>query len=260
MIDKRSLCRVLLVLIFIVTSIIAQTQEENPRPFPALLTLNAGIGHYAIRDEVISKEKYEGLVVPFEIIWNQARETYSWQFDMLYKQGSHLENYNTTADIREFTMSWDYLYKLTPINLCGRNLAIDVGPSPEIFIHFRQQKIAEFTSDLYSFAMLMSIGSNVGLVYDMSPKLKLENFNRVSILSVGLRMTDFRDDDNNDKLIKPLSLLNGLNFRSDLGVRYWLTDMFSVKVSYSLYVTRISAWDYYLAANDNLNVSLSILF
>ncbi len=260
MVDKNFTCLTVLVLGLITTVIIAQEQAENQNYFPTQVTINNGMGYYAIRDEVFSKEKYAGKVVPFEIIWNQERGKYFWQFDMLYKQGTHLENYHTTADVREFTMSWDYLYKRSPIDLFGRSLSLAVGPSPEMFIHVRQQRIAEFTSDLYSFAMLISISANTRLVYDLSPKIKIENFNRLSLLSVGLRMTDFRNNDNNDKIYKPLSVFSGLNFKSDIGVRYRLTDMFSVKVAYSIYITRISAWDYYLSANDNFNVYISILF
>jgi hypothetical protein len=111
---------------------------------------------------------------------------------------------------------------------------------------------------IISNAVLISIGINAKCIYYLSQKFQFEGFIRSSILSIGIRMVDL--EDNNEKAVKPLTAISGLNYKNNFGIRYLLTSHISIKLSYCLKITRIDAWDYFISSNDNLYFSTTLTF
>ena len=248
----------LLFLLLLSIRLNGQKITKSEKNLATSVYVKSGFGYYAIRDEVISKEKYQGTVVPFELIWKQQRENYDWQFSGFYQQGSTIKNYNVACDIRVMQLSWDYLYTVSRGTLFSKQLNLEVGPSPEIFVHFRQQDIVETRTELYSFASLISMAANARADYTISNKIGLDIFARLSLLSVGLRMVDFEKSD--EKFMKPLTALKGLNYNQGISLNYSIFSGLALSATYQLNITRISAWEYFISSNDNFLLVLSYSF
>ncbi len=151
------------------------------------------------------------------------------------------------------------LYPLPEFSLFSKEAYAYVGPSTEVFVYANKQNIAVSGFDYaQSLAMLLSLGVESEVIVPISSGLQAEGSLGLSVLSLGFRMVDMEEEDVSPA--KLLTVLSGTNGSMRLGVRYYVFDNLSAKLSYRLHVTRISSWDPLLSAGDNLHVSLTYGF
>ncbi len=257
MVNKfTSICFAILIC---VANLPGQDSLDCKRTFPSGITIEYGFGNYSLKDEYISKEKYSGTLPYYSIGWARHHETYVYRLDMSYRNSNNIKNYNVTTNITQFTLNQGFLYTLRNISIFQKNLYLWLGPSTEFFFFYNDQNIAVSGFDYaQSLAGLFSIGLNINGIYPLRYHLQLESCLRLTVLSLGFRRVDNEEDD--QSAVKLLTLFSGLNSSFDLGVRYYLLDRLSVKLSYKFELTRISAWDPLLSASDNLIFGLTYSF
>ncbi|MBM4159842.1 MAG: hypothetical protein FJ217_01955 [Ignavibacteria bacterium] len=250
----------ILLLLFLVTANLYGQDPSSPRGvFPVGITAEYGVGKYSVRDEYISKEKYSGTLPYFNLTWSKFHDTYGYFLAAEFQTSNKVKNYNVSAEVYQFSLHQGFLYPLAQASLLTKDLHLFLGPSTELFFFYNKQDIAVSGFDYaQSFAMLISLGAQSEVIVPISSGLQAEASLGLSLLSLGFRMVDMEEEDVSPA--KLLTVLSGTNGSIRLGVRYYVFDNLSAKLSYRLQVTRISSWDPLLSAGDNLHVSLTYGF
>jgi len=245
--------------ILIAGSLFGQDSLIYQSIFTTGISAEYGLGSYSVRDEYISKEKYQGTLPYLKVNWARSHNNYVYQLYLEYRSSSKIKNYNVAADIYQFSLNQAFLYSLPKMSLFTRGVFIFLGPATELYFYYNDQNIAVSGFDYaQSFASLFSLGLNSEFIYPLEYGFQVEGFLKLSVLSLGFRMVDSEEDE--ESPVKLLTLLSGTNASFGLGVRYYLIDNLSMKLSYRLHVTRISSWDPLISASDNLIVTLTYGF
>jgi hypothetical protein len=97
----------------------------------------------------------------------------------------------------------------------------------------------------------------------LGEKLKFESSLQMNAFSVVIRMPEIIEVDNNgedESRLKLLTPFSGLNSQINFGMRYYPVKALSLKLGYEFHLTRITTWEYLLAANDNIIFSVTYHF
>lgn len=227
--------------------------------FPEGISIEFGLGHYAVKDEYISKEKYSGTLPHYSLGWARNHGAYVYHLDLFYRNSSNIENNNVSTDITQFTLNQGFLYPTGKISLFRKSLELWLGPSSEFFFFYNDQNIAVSGFDYaQSSAGLFSIGLFMKGIYPLRRNLQAETSLQLSALSLGFRTVDNEEED--QSAVKFLTAFSGLNYAFDLGLCYHLFKRLSVKLAYQFELTRISAWEPLHSASDNLIIGLNFKF
>jgi hypothetical protein len=240
------------------THLFAQDSTNSAFTFGDGLTLHGGLGYFAVRDEFISNEKYSGSLPLFAASWSRLHDTYGYRLTCAYQFTQSLKNNNVSAEINQFSLGFDFLYPVGKTSLFTKRVFILLGPSSELFVHFRRQNIAgsnESILNAYSFALLISGGIRSEAYCPINSDLQLQSSVGLSILSFGGRIVNPTKSD--ESFFKLLSVWNGLRASAELGVRYRITSSMTGTLGYRLEITRLSAWDNFLAGADFLTITIS---
>ena len=243
---------VVISLIVFCENLSGQASGSTPESiFPLGLSFQVGLGSYAIRDEFISREKYSGALPVYLCTWTDATPSRASQISLEYRSSSTIKNYNVSASIIEFSFGLDYLYSIGKFSILSKDVAAYLGPSPELFLHFRTQNIASGGSAMtraYSAAMLFSAGGTLDLACLLSDDLSADASFATNILSFGGRFVN--PENSSESFLKLLTPFSGIRFKSDIGLRYALSSRFSVRLAYRVEIARINAWDYFISGSD----------
>jgi len=86
---------------------------------------------------------------------------------------------------------------------------------------------------------------------------------QMNVFSVVIRMPEIEKVDNNgedESRLKLLTPFSGLNSQVNFGIRYYPVKALSLKLRYEFHLTRITTWEYLLAANDNIIFTVAYHF
>jgi hypothetical protein len=164
---RKLICFVIsLYLISIIGKISGQENKSSEPAYPSGITVAYGIGHYSIKDEYISGEKYTGSLPYYSLSWAKRHDKYTYVLDMSFRYSDNIQNYNVSTEITQFTLNHGFLYPLRKISLFGSDLFVWLGPSSDFFFLYNKPKIAVSGFDYaQSFAILFSLGFNANAVY-----------------------------------------------------------------------------------------------
>jgi hypothetical protein len=245
--------------LFIVAETLGQDTLSHLNVYPGGVSIEYGIGSYSVKDEYISKEKYSGTLPYYSFGWARKHNKYVYRLEMAFRNSNSINNYNVSTNITQVTLNQGFLYPLKKMTLFKNDLFIWLGPSTEFFFYYSKPNIAVSGFDYaQSFAGLIALGFNADVIYPLKHNFQLESSLSLTVLSLGFRMVDVEEDD--QSLVKPLTLFSGLNSSFDLGARYYIFNRLSVKLAYKFELTRISAWDPLLSASDNVIIGLTYRF
>ncbi|MBS4036091.1 MAG: hypothetical protein KGZ85_16635 [Ignavibacterium sp.] len=258
--NKNHFCFLLMISMLICRgTIYAQDSTNQKSIFPEGISLEYGIGSYAVTDEYISKEKYSGSLPYYSITWANQHSNYIYHLKIDFGNSSEIENYNVSADIYQFTLNQGFSYALPKFTMFNKDAYLYLGPSTELFFYYNKQKIAVSGFDYsQSFALLISAGVNSQLFYKLWNDFNIEGSLDFNVLSLGFRMVDMEEND--ESPAKILTLVSANNVEFTIGPRYYLFDNLSVKAAYLFNLTRISAWEPLLSASDNVVFTLTYGF
>ena len=227
--------------------------------FPEGITIEYGIGNYAVIDDYISTEKYSGSMPYYRILWTKTHDDYVYHLGIDYQYSSDIKNNNVSTDIYQFTLNQGFDYALPKFTLFNNDAFLYLGPSTELFFYYNNQNIAVSGFDYaQSFALLISLGVSSELYYRLSNNFYIETSLDFDLLSLGFRMVDSEETD--ESPVKLLTVISATNTVFRFGPRYYLLDNLSIKAAYLFNLTRISAWEPLLSASDNVVFTLTYGF
>ena len=246
----------LMTLLLILTgTILCQDSINQNSIFPEGVSLEYGIGSYAVTDEYISHEKYSGSLLYYSITWANQHSDYVYHLKIDFGNSNEIKNYNVSADIYQFTLNQGFSYTLPKFTIFDKDAYLFLGPSTELFFYYNKQNIAVSGFDYaQSFALLISAGVNSQLFYKLWDDFNIEGTLDFNVLSLGFRMVDMEEND--ESPAKILTLISANNLVFTLGPRYYLIDNLSVKAAYLFHLTRIDSWEPLLSASDNIVITL----
>ncbi len=250
-----------LAFVLLLTSFSIKAQESAPFKdyFGNGLTLNTGVDLLAIKDEYISQERYTGYSPSFLFDWTKINNSSGFHLSFGIINSAKVTNYNVSANIIEAALDLAYVYRIGNLKIFNHNARFYLGPAPELFFHFRNQDIARGAiMDAYSAAFLFSAGARLDMIMPLSKKWQFEGNIYSSLLSLGGKLIDPRNT--SASIMKILTAFTGLSYKLDLAVRYRLFNNISLKAGYRFGFVRISAWDFFISAKDNFNLSLTYSF
>ncbi|MFC2096480.1 hypothetical protein ACFLQ3_02135, partial [Bacteroidota bacterium] len=110
-----------------------------------------------------------------------------------------------------------------------------------------------------TFGIIGSLGINSEFIYQINSKFKIEGFLRSNLLSFTGKKID-EEVYSNESSPTLLTVFTTTKLDFDLSARYYLFDKVSVSLGYKFDFSRINKWDPYIAASDNLIISLNYKF
>lgn len=236
-----------------------QSSTSEPVGYPGGISLQYGMGSYALKDNYISPERYDGLLPYFALGWTRTHEKYVYKLSFAFRQGDDITNYNVSTQILSFRLSQGFLYPLKPVKLFKRDLGLWIGPSTDIFYYDNNPNIAVSGFDYTnSYATLFSLGFRGDAIYPIAEKLSVESSLQSTILSLGTRSVDSEEGDQSGT--KPLTLASGLHASFDLGIYLDLFHWLSMGLTYKFEITRITEWENILSSTNSAIIDLRIKF
>jgi hypothetical protein len=239
------------------TCVLAQDSTGSRSLFGGGLTLQGGIGTFAVRDEYISGEKYSGSIPFYGVTWSKYHETYGFHLHLEYQNTSNLKDFNVTSAVRQYRMSLEYLYPIADAIMCSKSVKIFLGPTAELFEFHRQDNIIG-PENLQSNVALISGGIKSEAFWSLTKSLQMRAAAHTTLLSMGFHSVN--SNNGNDSPTKLLTLFKGMDADGEIAVSYQLMEPLHASIGYRFDVTRVSAWEYFIAANDNLIISLAYVF
>lgn len=219
--------------------------------YPSGISVEYGAGSYSVSDRYISGEVYHGSLPILSIGWARRHNRYFYRLNVEYRQSDRIHNFNVSTDITQFSISQGFLYPLKKVSLLSKDLFIRMGPETEIFAFTNKPRIAVSGFDYaQSYAGLLSLVYCADALYPLGKNLLVESGLHLSLLSLGLRSVDSEETD--EPVVKPLTLLSGMNSSANLGVKYYLFRPLSVNVEYRFEFLRISSWEMLQSISNNL--------
>jgi hypothetical protein len=244
------------ILLISITRVSAQDSTASRSLFREGLTLEGGVGYAAVRDELISGEKYSGVLPSFAMTWSKYHETYGFRLHVEYQYATDLKEYDVSAELKQFRMSLDYLYPIAVPNLLSRTLSVSLGPAAEMYNYNLRESIAP-SQILQSNFSLVSCGLRAEANWPWTASLEVQAAARLTLVSLGFHSVNSNNSKSASKLLTPFT---GVDADGEIGVCYGLTHSLYGSVGYRFDVTRITAWYFFISANDNLILSLSYFF
>jgi hypothetical protein len=240
-----------------ITCVSAQDSSVSRSLFREGITLEGGIGYVAVRDEFISGERYSGAVPYYGVTWSKYHETYDFRLHLEYQCTANLKEYDLSAELKQFRLSLDYLYPIGEPNLLSKKLSISLGPTAEIFNSDRRQNIVS-SQYLQSKNSLFSCGLRCEVIWMMTASLEVRAAARLTLLSLGIQSV--YSNYGSQSASKFLTAFEGIDAECGIGLCYRLTNWLYGYIGYRFDLTRMTAFDYFITANDNLTLSLTYGF
>jgi hypothetical protein len=225
---------------------------------PTGISLQCGLGQYALRDEYISKERYAGTMPYVSAEWSRFHGKWGYRMSFEFRQATDIRNNNVAAEILHAALYRDYIYPVGRRSLLGKDAYLFLGPATGIHVYFNDQQIAARGAlDIdNSTATLFSLGMNAMAIVPLQANLQLEGSLRLSLIALGARSTDVVEGEGSMGGI--LTVLSGTDPTADCGIRYFIKDKVSLKAAYKLQILSISKWNPLLSVSDNITLSISV--
>jgi hypothetical protein len=254
------------IIIFAISLIIilqapAQDTLNYKTVFPTGIFCGYGQGLYSVKDNYISKEKYSGTLSYFNVEWVRFHNKNGYRLEFEYWNSANINNNNISAEVKQFAFNQDFIYPVGSFSLFYNSIYVFLGPSLQYYyydINYHFVNPGTFIIPK-TFGNMGSLGINTEFIYQVNTKLKIESFLRFNLLSITSKIIDEKKFANEPSPTL-LSVFTATKFDFELFIRYYLIHRVSISLGYKFDLSRINKWDPYIAASDNLIVSLNFKF
>ncbi len=231
--------------------------------YPGGLNIDYGAGHLAVQDDFFSSEKYSGSLPYFKVGWSRLHGNRAFELSLKYGRASQIKNHALATNVMHFSLEWNYLYPVRTFSLFSKKVYAYLGPYAEFYTYYNRLNFANDGIFLdFSFATFFSLGVHPMCIMPLGKKFQFESSLQMNVCSVVIRMPEIivEDDAEDESRLKLLTPFSGLNSQINVGMRYYLLEALSLKLRYELHLTRITTWEYLLAANDNAILTICYHF
>jgi len=249
----------LLVLLICASGMSGQEESADPVLYPGGISLQFGMGPYALKDQYISPERYSGLLPSYALRWTRSHEKYVYSLGFGFGQSDDFKNHNVSSQVLSFKLSQGFLYSLKPVSLFQKKLGFWIGPTTDVFYFQNNPEIAVSGFDYTnSYVTLISLGFRGDAIYPLSKRFSMESSLQLTLISLGLRTVDSEEED--EAGVKLLSPFSGINASWHLGINYAPVEWLSLGVAYRYSLTRVTAWEDLLVAGNTGWATLQFRF
>ncbi|MBC7188232.1 MAG: hypothetical protein H5U38_14505 [Calditrichaeota bacterium] len=236
----------------------AQTGTVPSPAGPRELSVAVGGSHHAVRDELISRQKYAGGSWWWAIGWQNGNGRSSSVFTLDLAAGN-VSNHSVSAQLLAGSLRLAWTYPLGQCSLLGQQLLFCLGPSSGLTLYSRTQNIARGGAtffDAYSLAGLIVLGPRCDLSYRPRERLRADLTLDANALALGGKLIDLRED--KSSMVKILAPWQGFDAVGEMALSYLLAPRLVVRAGYRLHVLRLSAWDFLLLATDTVYCGIGV--
>jgi hypothetical protein len=217
------------------------------------ITLSAGVSYIAVRDEYLSPEKYTATLPIWGVAWSRFSTTFAYRLTFQYQSTTHLKSYNVSADLHQGSVRLDILFPIGDFELMNRKASAWLGPGSEFFAHTRRQRIAGDVKESSTFSSIY--GNVVGqLFYPLASSLNVEAVSSFSLFSLAAKTNVETGSESTTKL---QSLFTSLRAEGEIRLRHRFIGSLSAFAGYRFELTRATAWDFFIAGNDQLLLAIT---
>ena len=204
------------------------------------LNVEYGIGRVALNDEYISAERYTGSLQYIGVWYGRLIDRKGWQLGITNQDGSDLTNHAIRAEFSRVSLNFDQFFQMKAFNLLAKPASWYFGPSVE---YFEYELINQFSSNhkVFSELIMVSMGINAMLEWELSNKLTLSAFVRSNVIGVNAKTHDERRHKDQNSILQTLVKANNLN--GDLVVRYRMIKRISIGLKGKAQYTRSTGWE-----------------
>lgn len=248
----------LVAIVCVVERLGAQTGTLSNHAGHRELSMAVGGSHHAVRDELISRQKYAGGSWWWAIgwwNWNGARSSML----TLDLAAGNVTNHSVSAQLLAGSLRLAWTYPLGQCSVLGQQLLFCLGPSSGLTLYSRTQNIARGGAtffDAYSFAALLVLGPRCDLHYRPRERLRADVTLDANALAVGGKLLDLRED--KSSMAKILAPWQGLDAVGEMALSYLLAPWLVVRVGYRLHMLRLGAWDLLFLATDAVYCGIGV--
>jgi len=226
--------------------------------FPSGISVGYGQGLYSVKDEYISEEKYSGTLPYLNIEWVRFHNKNGYRLEFEYRNSTNIANNNISAEAKQIAFNQDFIYPIGHFSLFSKDVYAYLGPSVQVFyydLYYNFVNPGTFITPK-TYGLILSLGMNTEFIYKVNRKLSIEGFLRSNLISLTGKDVDPAIYDN-DFPPGLLTVITVTKFDFDLSIRYYLVNRISISLGYKFDLSRIDKWDPYIAASDNLIISLN---
>lgn len=228
--------------------------------FSSGISIDYGIGNYSVKDEYISEEKYSGTLPYYNVEWVRFRNNNGYRLQFEYRKSTNIKNNNISAEVQQFAFNQDFIYPIGSFLLFSKNIYAFIGPSLQYYYYDINYNFVRPGTFIFpkSFGNQGSLGINATLIVQLNKKLFFESFIRSNLLSITGKLID--EDAHSKSSPRLLTIFSATKFDFDLSMRYYLIKKISFSFGYKFDLSRINKWEPYIAASDNLIISVHYKF
>lgn len=230
-------------------------QEDDSSSNSFNLSLASGTVMASVKDQNISSQRYSGTLTPIVFSWGHYRKGYDWDLKISYASGT-INNYNVRATLNDFNMTWNYLYPIKDFQLISnRPTSWFGGLSPNLWMYYRKQEIAEPGQFLYSVKIALNMSLSTGLKGSLSNKIGYRISSRFNLISYAL--SSEVNEGNTGTSTKLSTVFSTPLLESELAMHYQLISWLKMGLGYRFKYYNHESLS---LANDSFTVSLSATF
>jgi len=247
--------------LFVTMELPGQDTTDYKTAFPSGISVGYGQGLYSVKDEYISGEKYSGTLPYLNIEWVRFNNKNGYRLEFEYRNSSNITNNNISTEAKQIAFNQDFIYPVSHFSLFSKDVYAYLGPSVQVFYYdLKYNFVAPGTFiSPKTYGRILSLGINTEFIYRVNRKLNIECFLRSNLLSLSGKDVDPAIYDN-DSPPMLLTIITVTKFDFDLSMRYYLFNRISICLGYKFDFSRIDKWDPYIAASDNLIISVNYKF
>jgi hypothetical protein len=228
--------------------------------FTTGISIKYGTGYYSVKDEFISKEKYSGILPFYSAEWARFHNRHGYRLEFEYRLSNSIRNNNITSEAQQLAFNQDFIYPVGNISLFSKDIYFFLGPSLQYWYYQIKYDFVRPGTFIFSktFGNMGSLGFGAEFIYPVSKKLKIDGFLRTNLISVSGKLID--EEAYNESSPRFVTVLTSAKLDFDLLAYYNLVSGISASLGYKFDLSRINRWDPYIAASDNLVITLNYKF